>query len=331
MFARYKKKIFLSVIIGAAFYLAFSIYADFDKLLSALFKFNWMLFPLILAFSFANYLFRYFKWDYYLRVLKIKVPFKINFLIFLSAFVMSVTPGKMGEVLKSFLLKEEKNIPVSQSAPIIFAERITDFISMILLCIFGAYFFNYGRDIVIIISVFFFLLLVFLSNRKIFLLFVKILEKIKFIKKHIAKVHTAYDSISLLIKLKPLIISVLISLVSWFMECLGFYFVIIGFSNSSLPDINILSATFIYAFSTLVGAVAMLPGGVGVTEATITGLLVFMKIPKEFSVASTILIRLATLWFAVLVGIVAIFIYQHISNKNIEKLSTYANDEVKIS
>jgi uncharacterized protein (TIRG00374 family) len=322
LFAKYKKKILISIAFGAVVYLCFSVYADFDKLLSAFGNFNWLWLPVILSLSFLNYIFRFFKWHYYLHILEIKLSFKESFLIFLSAFTMSVTPGKMGEVLKSYLLKEENNTPVSKSAPIILAERLTDFVSIVLLCIIGSYVFNYGQAIILIIGLIFILTIVLLSMRGFSLKLISFLEKISFIKKHIEKIQTAYDSIYQMIKIKPLIIATLISLLSWFFECMGFYIVINVFTNSLGIETSLLSATFIYAFSTLIGAVAMLPGGVGVTEASLTGLMVLSKIPKDISVASTIMIRLATLWFAVLVGIVSVFLYQRLTNKKIENLGT---------
>jgi uncharacterized protein (TIRG00374 family) len=233
---------------------------------------------------------------------------------------MSVTPGKMGEVLKSYLLKEENNTPVSKSAPIILGERLTDFVSIVILCIIGSYVFNYGKALILIIGVIFLATIILLSSRTLSLKIIGFFEKIKFLKKHIRKIHNAYDGIYIMVKIKPLLIATFISLLSWSFECLGFYVVINVFSNSSGLEINVLSATFIYAFSTLIGAIAMLPGGVGVTEASLTGLLVFSKIPKDLSVASTIMIRLATLWFAVLVGIVSIFILQKITDRKIENI-----------
>jgi uncharacterized protein (TIRG00374 family) len=322
LFSKYKKKILISVIFGALIYLVFSIYADFDKLIVSFGKFNWFWLPFILALSFCNYIFRFLKWQYYTKVLNIQIPFKRSFLIFLSAFVMSVTPGKMGEVLKSYLLKEENGTPISKSAPIIIAERLTDFISIVLLCISGAFVFDYGKNLILIIGIFFLGLTYILSNKKLSLKIISLLEKFKFISKHIFKIHTAYDSIYNLVKIKPLIIASLISLVSWFFECLGFYLVLKIFGMTGNMEISIMSATFIYAFSTIVGAIAMMPGGVGITEASLTGLLIFMQIPKDISVASTIIIRVATLWFAVLVGIIALYIYQLTSKRKIESIET---------
>ncbi len=320
MFSKYKKKILLSVVFGAVIYLAFSIYADFDKLLISFGKFNWWWLPLILALSFGNYIFRFLKWQYYTKIINIEIPVKKSFLIFLSAFVMSVTPGKMGEVLKSYLLKEENGTAISKSAPIIIAERLTDFISIVLLCISGAYVFNYGQSLVILVGVFFLGVTVIISYRKLSLKLISFLEKIKFISKHIHKIHTAYDSIYNLVKIKPLIIATLISLVSWFFECMGFFIVLKVFAQTSNIDVSLMTATFIYAFSTIVGAIAMMPGGVGATEATLTGLMLLLQIPKDISVASTIIIRVSTLWFAVLVGIIALYIYQLMTNRKIEKM-----------
>jgi glycosyltransferase 2 family protein len=320
LFSKYRKKILISIAFGAVVYLAFSVYADFDRLIIAFGNFNWLWLPLILTLSFLNYIFRFLKWHYYLHILDINLSYKKSFLIFLSAFTMSVTPGKLGEILKSYLLKEENDTPVSKSAPIVLAERLTDFVSIVMLCIIGSYVFNYGQILILIIGIVFLVTIILLSSRKVSLKIISFFEKISLLKKHIQKIHMAYDSIYMMIRFKPLFVATLISLISWFFECLGFYVVINVFSLAGGPEVSILSATFIYAFSTLIGAIAMLPGGVGLTEASLTGLLVLSNIPKDISVASTIIIRFATLWFAVLVGIVAIFIFQKQSNKNIENI-----------
>ena len=320
MFSKYKKKIIFSVIFGAVIYLVFSIYADFDKLLIAFGKFNWWWFPVLLLLSFLNYITRFLKWQYYTYILGIEIKPGRSFLIFLSAFIMSVTPGKMGEVLKSYLLKEENGTPISKSAPIVFAERLTDFISIVLLCIVGAYVFNYGQNLVLITGIVFIGVAVILSFKNFSLNIISYFEKIKFLAKHILKFHIAYESIYNLVKIKPLILATFISIIAWFFECAGFYIVLKIFASETNIEISLLIATFVYTFSTLVGAIAMLPGGVGATEATLTGLLVFLKIPRDISVASTIIIRTATLWFAVFVGIIAVYIYQMLSHKRLEKM-----------
>jgi len=124
-----------------------------------------------------------------------------------------------------------------------------------------------------------------------------------------------------MVQIKELIITVFLSIFAWFFECLGFYLVLNGFGIENVVYVSIFVATFIYGFATIAGAVTMLPGGLGATDASITGLLILLQIPRNISVASTLIIRVATLWFAVIVGIIAIIIYQKISHKKVSEIS----------
>jgi uncharacterized membrane protein YbhN (UPF0104 family) len=55
----------------------------------------------------------------------------------------------------------------------------------------------------------------------------------------------------------------------------------------------------------------MLPGGLGATEGSLTFMLIRNHYPKNIAVASTFIIRVVTLWFAVLIGIFSVTIYQN--------------------
>jgi uncharacterized protein (TIRG00374 family) len=306
MLKKLRKKILLSLAVAGLLYLAFTIYADFDMVIKAFEKFNWLLFPLLLLLSLLNYFIRFFKWNYYLSVIKVKVSKIDSLSIFMSGLVMSVTPGKMGELLKSYLVKELNQTPVSKTFPIIFAERITDFISLLFLALIGAYVYDYGRGIVIGVSVFFFMVVVIISNKSIALPLLKMFEKNSFLQKHLASIHSAYESSYKLLRPMPLLKMSLLSLGSWFFECLGYYIILINFG----VNVSLLWATFSYGFATIVGAVTMLPGGLGVTEGSLTFLLIQKGSPKEIAVASTFIVRVVTLWFAVLVGIISVTLYQ---------------------
>ncbi len=305
---------------GAVVFLGLSIYANFNELIEAFSLYNWMLFPVILILSLCNYCFRFLRWEYYTKTLDIKIDRKMSFLIFLSSFIMSVTPGKIGEVFKSYLLKEQNGTPVSKSAPIVFAERITDFLSLVLLSLTGALMFGYGTSLIIGFGIFFVILVLIISNRKLSYAIIGILEKINFFAKISHKIHTAYDSIYQMVRFKELSVTIILSIFAWSFECLSFYLVINGFNIPGVPHIDIFIATFIYGFATIAGSATMLPGGLGATDASITGLLVLLNIPKSISVASTLIIRAATLWFAVIVGIIAVMFYQKIFHKNINDL-----------
>jgi uncharacterized protein (TIRG00374 family) len=236
----------------------------------------------------------------------------------MSGLIMSVTPGKMGELLKAYLVKQVTNEPVSKVAPIIFAERITDFVSLVFIGLIGAYIYNYGRLIVLAVGIFFFLLIFIISQKSIAFWIINKLEKISFLNKHLSKIQNAYQSSYILLQVKPIILMSMLSLISWFFECFGYYLVLTNFAI----DVSVIWTSFSYAFATIVGAISMLPGGLGITEGSLTLLLLQKNISKDIAVASTFIIRVATLWFAVFVGVIAVVYYQKRFGKiNIESIS----------
>ena len=89
-------------------------------------------------------------------------------------------------------------------------------------------------------------------------------------------------------------------------ECVAFFIVSIGIGQPP-SALLLLQATFIYAAASLFGAVSMLPGGLGATEGGMALLLQqIVLVAREDSVAATLIVRLCTLWFAVLLGVVAL-------------------------
>jgi len=141
-------------------------------------------------------------------------------------------------------------------------------------------------------------MLMLLRSKKIML---KIFER----SERFENIRKAYLSSLDLLRLKPFILTVLISMVAWFMECLAFYLTFQGLS----VEAGLFESTFIYAISSIAGALTMLPGGLGVTDASLAGLSShLMMLDKSTTVAATLIIRTVTLWFAVGVGAVSYFV-----------------------
>lgn len=301
-----KKNLLLFLAVSALIYLGLSFYADYDSILKAIKNIDLLVIPLVFLLAFLNYITRFLKWHYYLNLLRIKVQITDSFGIFMSGLAMSATPGKLGELLKCYLVKKINDTPVSKTAPIIFAERLTDMISVVALAVGGAVFYEYGIKVVVITGIFFILLVIIISSRKISLYLIKFLSGINFLKKYLDQIKELYESAYNLIKLPSLISMTLLSFVAWFFECFGFYMVLYGLGI----DASIFWAVFVYAFATIVGSITMLPGGLGATEGSITFLMIDNGVPKDLSVISTFLIRVATLWFAILVGVVSLSLYQ---------------------
>ena len=322
MLQKIRNRVFISIAIAAIIYLAFTIYADYEKVLISFKNFNWILLPILLLLSFGNYLSRFFKWEYYLKLIDVKLHKLDSLSIFMSGLIMSVTPGKMGELLKSYLVKQVNGTPISKTAPIVFAERATDFLSLTILALVGAYYYDYGKNITLIIGAVLIFGLIIISNKKLFGKIISILSKISFVSRHIAKISTAYESSAKLLSMNSLLSMTLLSLVSWGFECFGYYLILTNFDLK----IDMLWAFFSYSFATIVGALSMLPGGLGVTEGSLTFMLVQEGISENNAFAATFIVRAVTLWFAVLVGAISVMYYQ----KRFGKIIDESNNVVKV-
>ncbi len=307
---KYNKYVIPTVIFSAAFYVALSFYGDWEKIAALFRSFPLAVVPALLLLSLGNYFVRFLKWHYYLRTVTKKVSFGESFLVFHSALALSFSPGKVGDLIKSLFLKEAHDLEIGKTAPIVLVERITDFTSLLLISIAGAFAYNYGRNATLAVSVFFLILIVILSVPSLGEKIISIAGKIKFLNSMLKPFKTAYATSAELLLPKRLLAMTLLSLLAWLFECLGFYIILINFK----VQISLFGASFIYAFSTIIGAVTMAPAGIGFTEGSLTFLLIENGATKDAAVASTLLVRLVTLWFAVVVGIISLVFYRFYKN-----------------
>src|SRR5262249_48620202 len=129
----------------AAVYVGFAAWSDWRHVRASLSQFRLSGFALALVLASSNYLVRFAKWHYYLGRLGITIPRSRSLCIFLAGFTLTVTPGKIGEVVKSYFLRESDGVPMARTAPVVVAERMTDLIALILLAATGALSYEVGR------------------------------------------------------------------------------------------------------------------------------------------------------------------------------------------
>src|SRR5690606_26192436 len=135
--------------LGVAVFAAMSVYADVNELGSRLAGFGWWAFAAALALALANYAVRFARWSLYLRATAIAAPPRVSALVFLSGFALSVTPGKVGELIKSYLLRETCEVPIARSAPIVVAERVTDLLALLVLSVVGVAAYGIAGELVV--------------------------------------------------------------------------------------------------------------------------------------------------------------------------------------
>jgi uncharacterized protein (TIRG00374 family) len=304
-----KNKFLFSLILGLTIAAALALYADLSRMVAALARFHWEVLPLALGLTLFNYALRWVKWDYYLSQIGAAVSKADSLIIFLSGLTMILTPGRVGEVFKSYLLKQANGIPTSRSAPIVLAERLTDVLAMILLASAGLAAYRYGWQVMALVLVSMLTFIVLVQIRPLALGMLRWGEGLSLIARFIQPLHAFYESSYQLLSLKNLLIAVGLGVISWGGECVALYVILVGLGIAATPTL-LLPASFAFASSSVLGAISFLPGGLGVTDASLTGLLLFTGITKDLAVAATLLIRLCTLWFGVSLGLVTLFAFR---------------------
>jgi uncharacterized membrane protein YbhN (UPF0104 family) len=301
-------KILVSLLLGLAVVVVIGLLSDLRAVGRDFGAFPWGLLPAILGFTLLNYLLRWLKWDYYLRWLRLGagVSRVDSGLIFTSGMVMAVTPGKLGEVFKSYLLRRVNGAALSASAPIVLAERLTDGLAMLLLMGLGLTLYPPARPLFAGLLVASLAGILIAQNRALSLAIIGGVERLPLGGRVAPGLRNLYTSASQLLGWRILLISTLISVISWGCECVAFYYVLAGLGAGG-GGLLLLQASFIFAASTLFGLVSFLPGGLGASEVSSVGLLVaIVGLTASAATTATIIIRFCTLWFGVLLGAAAL-------------------------
>lgn len=299
------RRVLFAMFFAVVVYGGFAIWSGLGKMSAELARFEWWTFGAACGLALANYFLRWLKWEFYLARLGIRGVGRVDSLLtYLSGFVLTVTPGKVGEIFKSVLLRDTHGVAVARTAPIIIAERVTDVIGIIVLIVVGSAGLSGGLGWAALGGAAVLVLLVVVSNRRLSHALIGWVERMPApIAKIAPKLHEAYESLATLVRPSNLLLPAVLSVGAWALECTALWVVLRGLGQSTSIEL----ATFFYATSTLVGALVPVPGGLGVTETSLQGQMREIgHVAPTASTAAMILVRFATLWFAVLVGFVAL-------------------------
>ena len=290
--------------LAAAVGIGLGLYADFGALGDALASFRWAWFPGALALVLVNYLLRFWRWQIYLARLGIDVPAGRSFSIFLAGLLGTLTPLKAGEVLKSGLLRRSYGVPIRRSAPIVVVERITDGLGIVVLAALGGAGEASNRALLVVALAGALVLVVALRTR--------LLDRF-------AVLAEARSAAGALLGLPLLAGMTALAAASWFFECLAAYVCVRGLEL----DVGFPDTVVAFTVSSLAGALSFVPGGLGVAESGLTGLLrTLADVSAAGAAAATVLIRLATLWFAVALGAAAFAVEQRLARRQASTRAT---------
>jgi glycosyltransferase 2 family protein len=319
MFEQHRRKILFSLLFAILVYAALLLFSDLNRLEAVLHDFRWELVPIIVAFTLFNYMLRFVKWHYYLSVTGVRgLHWLDSLMVFFAGFSMTITPAKSGELLKSFLVRQRVGAPVASTAPIILAERMTDGLALLLLAGFGLFLFEITAirvfmAAVVLVAV---VAVALVENRALARRVGRGLARFTFLENQLHHMRRFYNSSYELLRFKNLSIAVGLGFVSWSGECFALAVVLNGLGMPFSWTLVALSA-FAMGFATLAGSILLTPGGLGIAEGSIDGLLLTFgrspylpvgQVSQPVAAAATLIIRFATLWFGVAIGFICLFL-----------------------
>ena len=283
-------------------YLGLLIWLDARKQVFAHLPQIWQPLLAMMGMALASFTLRFARWQWLLSRLGHRPPLMYSFLAYLSGFVFTATPGKVGELVRIRYLSPA-GVPPKDTISIFVFERLFDLLAVLILAAFHT-----DRADLLAVALVFVLLVagvVFLCSTHPSLLD-KIINALRQLHAPRAAhwLQTLRDGLLHCRQLTtPLnaLISLAGGLLAWLLTSLACIHLLHQLSIL-LPFQTALS---LYPIAMLVGAASMLPGGIGSTEATLTLLLTSGGAPLATAAAAAVCIRIATLWFSIVLGFIS--------------------------
>ncbi len=303
--SRFKHLIILTMVGSIVVFIAVALFGGVGKVVSTIESANIYLFIAAFALVFGGMITRFGRWSYCLRRLKIKIPFKKSFAAYMSLYSMDITPGRVGRIVAGYTINRVAHSKFMKVAPIITIDIFSDFVGFAVLALITSFvfhqFFWYVVLFVILLSISF----VFLLHEGAY----KLLRRSSFLRKAIERfssnINDYYSSQNVLNNKRVYLVALIYTIPAELMDSLALYFSALAVSVKALAA----QSVFIYSVAQIFGMVSTLPGSVGVTDGTMVVLLgSTFNISAALSSAITIMTRLSTLWFSVIVGMI-FFVY----------------------
>ncbi len=301
------RQVLIAMVAVVAVVAAITVVGDVRTVRDRLDGFGWWALAAALGLALVNYTLRFVRWQLYLRDRRVMVPSGTSALVFVAGFSMAITPGKVGELLKCYLLRELADVPVATSAAVVINERVNDLLALLAVATIGVAVHGVAGEVVIAAAIVVGLAFGFLLWRDLARAVIDLVTRPARLRALRPRLHTLHADLLALSRPSVLLWSTALAMAAWAAEGLGFALIVGAFPGA---DIALGLALVIYAATTIAGAISFLPGGLGVTEGAMTLLLVqhAVGVDRGTATAATLVTRFATLWFAVAIGAVALLL-----------------------
>lgn len=301
--ARFRRWAAVALGVAVIGYGGYAVFRGFRETAGQLVGFHWVLYIAVIGLTCVNYGLRYMKWAWLLDRLEVDIPHASNAWVFIAGLAMAISPGKAGELLKPYLIRTLTGTPMERTVPALIAERGSDGIAVLMLAAFGvSTYYADGVRVIVITAIVSAVCLAVIASERLSLGAIGLVGRAGFAG-IAARIETAYRSLRVCLTPGSIVVLMAISLAAWLAECVGYWLIFRGLH----VEADFGAATFLYAFATVFGGAS--PGGLGMADGALVegALRVIPGIDGGQALAAALLVRIATLWFGVLLGAFALF------------------------
>ena len=309
--------IFVPILLGAG--LTYYTYTTFTEQQLAQMKAyfinaNYSYVAISLFFAFSGYALRAYRWQYTLEHVGVKSNFKLNFLAVSVGYFINMSIPRSGEVSRALILKKYQDAPFDKVFGTIIAERIVDFI-ILLLFIFASLIVEFKTLkefllayipvnkllILLIVGIILCLVSLYFYYYSTWKLILAIKQKVEGLKEGALSVLNLPNKIPFLIQ----------TLLIWVSYVLMFYFATFALKETSGITFGAVLLAFIIGSLTI----AFTNGGFGFFPILIAKILFLYEIPLEAGNAFGWIVWTSQLLITVVLGVLAFLVLPMMSRK----------------
>jgi len=303
-------KTLILLIILISIYLVFIFSSDITKISDSLMKIKSSHLLIAIMLFVSGNLIRTIRWHIFLNIFNNTIPFKKNFQYCLAGFAFVISPGRLGEIVRSPYIKRDYGISISKTTSVVLVERLCDILGLTIVLSIGLSLVEFNKIILLIPFSILILLILIFKNKNNFLKLMKIMSKIKLLKNLDSNIEEIYDSVPKLLKTKFILIGSTISTITFLLFSVAVYFLISGLGSSlSFSEIMVIIPTSLF-----IATISLIPAGIGVFEGGMIGLFTAYGVQYEIAIATMLLIRLIGTGLISVIGLYFLKVISKIKN-----------------
>lgn len=297
-------KVIILIIITVFFYIGILIYSDINTVIDKVYQIRFEFLPLILSLMGIQIILLGIKFHRLLQKLEIKISIKESIKIFVAGLSLIATPAGIGTIIKSYILKKKFGHPISLTLSIIFIERLTELLAILIILTSFLLWVN-TLESIIAIGLGFLLVIIMLiisSNNKIFQSLKFTILKINRIKKFSSVLDESKDSLTKLMQKKTFSEALGWSIMAKIVQFVAVYFIFLSVGI----DLGLILSGQLYYTALVVGALTFIPSGIIITESTMLVLLINHGVELSIGTVAVLFTRIITTWLATILGVISL-------------------------